>query len=148
MSLANIGSLGRFLLGILTDISKWFQDEQLFLQENRTKSGGNTVFLPGLQLRWPLTPKPVIAQEDLITWADFKQVVRKWHRKLYKVGIIAIDLLLTWQLNVRVTVARGVHRDWRVHAYLQCHHRPEGDSPGLPDCRYQRVRWHEPCTGN
>ncbi|KAI0832504.1 transcription factor/nuclear export subunit protein 2-domain-containing protein [Trametes gibbosa] len=73
---------GRFLLGILTDISKWFQDEQLFLQENRTKIGSSTVFLPGLQLRW--TPKPVIAQEDLITWADFKQVVRKWHRKLNK----------------------------------------------------------------
>ncbi|KAI9000935.1 transcription factor/nuclear export subunit protein 2-domain-containing protein [Trametes punicea] len=75
---------GRFLLGILTDIWKWFQDEQLFLQENRTKSGGNTVFLPGLQLRWTPTPKPVVAQEDLITWADFKQVVRKWHRKLNK----------------------------------------------------------------
>ncbi|KAH9899792.1 transcription factor/nuclear export subunit protein 2-domain-containing protein [Cubamyces lactineus] len=82
---------GRFLLGILTDISKWFQDEQLFLQENRTKSGGNTVFLPGLQLRWPLTPKPVIAQEDLITWADFKQVVRKWHRKLYKSLVECIE---------------------------------------------------------
>lgn len=75
---------GRFLLGILTDISKWFQDEQLFLQENRTKVSGTAVFLPGLQLRF--SPKPVIAEEDLITWADFKQVVRKWHRKLNKVG--------------------------------------------------------------
>ena len=53
--------VGRFLLGILTDISRWFQDEQLFLQENRTKSSGNTVFLPGLQLRWTPIPKPVIS---------------------------------------------------------------------------------------
>ncbi|KAI0375719.1 hypothetical protein BV20DRAFT_1059341 [Pilatotrama ljubarskyi] len=82
---------GRFLLGVLTDIYKWFQDEQLFLQENRSKSGGSTVFLPGLQLRWPATPKPVIAQEDLITWSDFKQVVRKWHRKLNKSLMECID---------------------------------------------------------
>ncbi|CDO68724.1 hypothetical protein BN946_scf184652.g51 [Trametes cinnabarina] len=75
---------GRFLLGILTDLWKWFQDEQLFLHENRTKSGGNTVFLPGLQQRWPLRPKAVVAQEELIKWEDFKQVVRKWHRKLNK----------------------------------------------------------------
>ncbi|KAI0650660.1 transcription factor/nuclear export subunit protein 2-domain-containing protein [Trametes meyenii] len=82
---------GRFLSGILTDISKWCQDEQLFLQENRTKSGGNTVFLPGLQLRWAPTPKPVISQEDLITWNDFKQVVRKWHRKLNKSLVECIE---------------------------------------------------------
>lgn len=75
--------LGRFLLGVLTDIAKWYQDEQLFTQENRTKSGGNTSFLPGLQLRW--TPKTVISQEDLISWNDWRQVVRKWHRKLCKV---------------------------------------------------------------
>ena len=122
MSFANIGSLGRFLLGILTDISKWFQDEQLFLQENRTKSGGNTVFLPGLQLRWPLTPKPVIAQEDLITWADFKQVVRKWHRKLGKVSFPPSPSLLT--LIDVVAVLSGVDRVWRIHACLQHDHRP------------------------
>ncbi|KAL7282472.1 hypothetical protein ACG7TL_003943 [Trametes sanguinea] len=75
---------GRFLLGILTDLSKWFHDEQLFLQENRTKSGGNTVWLPGLLRRWPLKPQPVIKQEDLINWEELKQVVRKWHRKLGK----------------------------------------------------------------
>ncbi|KAL1944225.1 hypothetical protein VTO73DRAFT_3410 [Trametes versicolor] len=80
---------GRFLLGILTDISKWFQDEQLFLQENRTKVSGTAVFLPGLQLRF--SPKPVIAEEDLITWADFKQVVRKWHRKLNKSLIECVE---------------------------------------------------------
>nr|VWP00540.1 Palmitoyltransferase AKR1 (EC (Ankyrin repeat-containing protein AKR1) [Ganoderma boninense] len=73
---------GRFLHGVLTDIQKWYQDEQLFVQENRTKSGGTVTLLPGLQLRW--TPKQVITQEDLIKWSDFKQVVRKWHRKLGK----------------------------------------------------------------
>ncbi|PIL37228.1 hypothetical protein GSI_00921 [Ganoderma sinense ZZ0214-1] len=73
---------GRFLHGVLTDIQKWYQDEQLFVQENRTKSGGTVTLLPGLQLRW--TPKQVVAQEDLIKWSDFRQVVRKWHRKLGK----------------------------------------------------------------
>ncbi|TBU49613.1 transcription factor/nuclear export subunit protein 2-domain-containing protein [Dichomitus squalens] len=73
---------GRFLLGVLTDIQKWSQDEQLFTQENRTKSGGAVTLLPGLQRRW--TSKSVIAQEDLIKWSDFKTVVKKWHRKLCK----------------------------------------------------------------
>ncbi|RDX55708.1 hypothetical protein OH76DRAFT_1461168 [Lentinus brumalis] len=80
---------GRFLLGILTDISKWYQDEQLFLQENRTKSGGNTTFLPGLKLRF--LNKSVITQEDLISWNDWKQVVRKWHRKLGKCLVECIE---------------------------------------------------------
>ncbi|KAI9063149.1 hypothetical protein FKP32DRAFT_1651303 [Trametes sanguinea] len=75
---------GRFLLGILTDLSKWFHDEQLFLQENRTKSGGNTVWLPGLLRRWPLKPQPVIEQKDLINHEELRQVVKKWHRKLGK----------------------------------------------------------------
>ena len=71
------------MLGVLTDIQKWFQDEQLFVQENRTKSGGTVTLLPGLQFRW--SPKQVVGQEDLIKWSDFRQVVRKWHRKLCKV---------------------------------------------------------------
>ena len=76
---------GRFLLGILTDISKWYKDEHLYMQENRTKSGGNTVWLPGMQLRFSAT-RGTVAQEDLISWNDYKQVVRKWHRKLGKVS--------------------------------------------------------------
>ena len=33
--------LGRFLLGLLTDLLKWHQDEQQYLQDNRVKGVGN-----------------------------------------------------------------------------------------------------------
>ncbi|KAI0722891.1 transcription factor/nuclear export subunit protein 2-domain-containing protein [Earliella scabrosa] len=81
---------GRFLLGILTDISKWYKDEHLYMQENRTKFGGNTVWLPGMQLRFSAT-RGTVAQEDLISWNDYKQVVRKWHRKLGKCLVESIE---------------------------------------------------------
>ena len=42
-------SVGRFLLGILTDLHKWHTDEQTYVLENRTKIGGKYVQLPGLQ---------------------------------------------------------------------------------------------------
>ncbi|KAG2043203.1 transcription factor/nuclear export subunit protein 2-domain-containing protein [Suillus americanus] len=73
---------GRFLLGILTDLWKWAQDEQLFLMENRTKVGGKTILLPGFQHRWSNKDHGSIVSEDLLSWTGFKQILRKWHRKL------------------------------------------------------------------
>ncbi|EGO01596.1 hypothetical protein SERLA73DRAFT_49063 [Serpula lacrymans var. lacrymans S7.3] len=71
---------GRFLLGILSDLWKWAQEEPLFVQDNRIKSGGKTILLPGFQHRW--SNKTTITQEDLLSWGGFKQILRKWHRKL------------------------------------------------------------------
>ncbi|CAL1701359.1 unnamed protein product [Somion occarium] len=71
---------GRFLHGILTDVLKWYKDEQLFMQDNRTKIGGKPTYLPGFQMKW--TTKSVVSIEDIIKWADFKTLVKKWHRKL------------------------------------------------------------------
>ncbi|KAG2148090.1 transcription factor/nuclear export subunit protein 2-domain-containing protein [Suillus clintonianus] len=73
---------GRFLLGILTDLWKWAQDEQLFLMENRTKVGGKTILLPGFQHRWSSKDHGSIVADDLLSWTGFKQILRKWHRKL------------------------------------------------------------------
>ncbi|KAF8138151.1 hypothetical protein EV363DRAFT_1292738 [Boletus edulis] len=73
---------GRFLLGVLTDLWKWVQDEQLFAQDNRAKIGGRTVFLPGFQPRWTNKDLVNIVPEDLLSWSGFKQILRKWHRKL------------------------------------------------------------------
>ncbi|KAG2755797.1 hypothetical protein P692DRAFT_20853707 [Suillus brevipes Sb2] len=73
---------GRFLLGILTDLWKWAQDEQLFLMENRTKVGGKTILLPGFQHRWSSKDHGSIVSDDLLSWTGFKQILRKWHRKL------------------------------------------------------------------
>ncbi|EPQ59661.1 hypothetical protein GLOTRDRAFT_136479 [Gloeophyllum trabeum ATCC 11539] len=71
---------GRFLLGLLTDTLKWYQDEQLFNQENRSKAGGKTVLLPGMQYRWSY--KATISQDDLMKFPDWQKVVKKWHRKI------------------------------------------------------------------
>lgn len=77
--------LGRFLLGLLTDLLKWHQDEQQYLQDNRVKSAGKAAYLPGLQLRW--TNKPTVAVSDLAKWSEVQQFNRKCHRKLTKVGL-------------------------------------------------------------
>jgi Transcription factor/nuclear export subunit protein 2 len=82
-------SIGRFLLGILSDLLKWHQDEQLYLQENRTKSGGKAAYLPGLQLRW--TNKPTVSIGDLAKWSEIHQFNRKCHRKLAKVCALQIN---------------------------------------------------------
>lgn len=71
-------------MGVLTDLWKWFTDEQAFVQDNRTKSGGKTVFLPGFQLRF--ANKSTVQQDDLLKWTGLKTVVRKWHKKLAKVN--------------------------------------------------------------
>jgi len=75
---------GRFLLGVLTDLWKWHEDEPSFIQDNRMRSGGKAVLHPGFQLRW--TNKTTIAADDVLKWAGFKQILRKWHRKLAKVS--------------------------------------------------------------
>jgi len=43
--------MGRFLVGILKGLWKWQQDEGLYKQDNRMKSGGKTVLLPGMQMK-------------------------------------------------------------------------------------------------
>jgi len=75
--------VGRFLLGLLTDLLKWHQDEQQYLQDNRVKSAGKAAYLPGLQLRW--MNKPTVAISDLAKWSEVQQFNRKCHRKLAKV---------------------------------------------------------------
>lgn len=71
---------GRFLHGLLADLWKWHQDEELFKQDNRVKVGGKYYIHPGFLRAWttiqPLTP------DKLLTWAEFKIVVRKWHHKI------------------------------------------------------------------
>lgn len=85
--------LGRFLLGLLTDLLKWHQDEQQYLQDNRVKGSGKAAYLPGLQLRW--TNKPTVAISDLAKWSEVQQFNRKCHRKLAKVLASPLPLNFT-----------------------------------------------------
>ncbi|KAI0693806.1 transcription factor/nuclear export subunit protein 2-domain-containing protein [Cytidiella melzeri] len=79
---------GRFLLGVLTDLYKWHQDEQLFMNDNRSK-GSRASYLPGFMRRFSY--KSTVAAEDIITWPDFRVVLKKWHRKLLKCIIECIE---------------------------------------------------------
>ncbi|RDB20480.1 THO complex subunit 2 [Hypsizygus marmoreus] len=72
---------GRFLLGVLSDLYKWHQDEQLYHADNRTTIRGKVVFHPGFQRTW--TNKPVV-ESALLDFAGFRMILRKWHRKLAK----------------------------------------------------------------
>ena len=74
---------GRFLCGILTDLGKWTEDEQLFLQDNRVKVGGKVTYLPGFMMRWQ--KQSVVNIENIIKFKELRSAHRKWHRKLTKV---------------------------------------------------------------
>ncbi|KAL0580932.1 THO2 plays a role in transcriptional elongation [Marasmius crinis-equi] len=69
---------GRFLLGLLTDLLKWHKDEQTYIQDNRSKVGGKTVLHPGMQAKYQLPMPP----ENQLKWREFRNVLRKWHKKL------------------------------------------------------------------
>ena len=83
LSLSRLFAVGRFLLGILTDLYKWFSDEALYEQDNRTKAGGKIHYLPGFQQVW--SSKFPVEKTSILAWHNFQQVLRKWHRKLFKV---------------------------------------------------------------
>jgi len=83
-------SVGRFLLGILNDLYKWFSDEALYEQDNRTKIGGKVHYLPGFQQLW--SQKSPVEKTSLLAWNNFQQVLRKWHRKLFKVSPFVFSL--------------------------------------------------------
>ena len=98
--------LGRFLLGLLTDLLKWHQDEQQYLQDNRVKGAGKAAYLPGLQLRW--TNKPTVAISDLAKWSEVQQFNRKCHRKLTKVLVPPMYFIFTDPDHEHLTI--GSHR--------------------------------------
>lgn len=75
---------GRFLLNILKDLWAWQQSEELYLQDNRAKGTKKAVFHPGMQKKWSM--KPNLTQEDILSWTEFKIVLKKWQRKLGKVS--------------------------------------------------------------
>jgi hypothetical protein len=104
------------LLGILTDLWKWHEDEALFIQDNRTRSGGKTVLHPGLQLRW--TNKSAIVADDVLKWVGFKQILRKWHRKLAKVSFFVVLLTIGIFDLFRNLVLHRLHSNWGLHACL------------------------------
>ncbi|TFY81790.1 hypothetical protein EWM64_g2223 [Hericium alpestre] len=73
---------GRFLLGILTDLYKWYQDEQVYMQDNRVKVSGRAVWLPGFQRQF--SNNATVEPSAVLSWTNFQQIMRKWHRKLFK----------------------------------------------------------------
>jgi THO complex subunit 2 len=64
----------------MSDMDKWYRDEQLFNTENRSKVSG--AIHPGFRRNWLKS-----AQSDAILdfSGDFQRIVRKWHKKLGKV---------------------------------------------------------------
>ncbi|KZT71598.1 hypothetical protein DAEQUDRAFT_763816 [Daedalea quercina L-15889] len=70
----------RFLHAILVDALKWWQDETLFQQENHTKIGGKSTVLPGSTRR--KYTAVTIPEYELVPWAEWKRLLRKWHWKL------------------------------------------------------------------
>lgn len=118
--LIKVSPVGRFLRGILTDLHKWFKDERAYISENRVK--GKTTCLPGFQHAW--SNKAVIEQSDILSWHNFQQIVRKWHKKLFKVRYQSlhygsVSLIRLTHGFVHFSVPRGLHTDRRIHACLQ-----------------------------
>ncbi|KAJ7591413.1 transcription factor/nuclear export subunit protein 2-domain-containing protein [Mycena floridula] len=80
---------GRFLLGVLSDLQKWFQDEQLWITDNRSKVAGKTVIHPGFQKRF--VANKVLSGSDVLTWSEFRRVTRKWHTTLMQAFVECIQ---------------------------------------------------------
>lgn len=78
---------GRFLRGVLSDLSQWYMSEKAYDAGQRHKSGSKTAISPGFCKRWIKEGTPT--QEDLLPYGDFKFFVRKCHRKLGRVRDIS-----------------------------------------------------------
>ncbi|KAI0312477.1 transcription factor/nuclear export subunit protein 2-domain-containing protein [Amylostereum chailletii] len=74
---------GRFLHGVLTDLHKWYQDEQQYTQDNRVKVNGKAAWLPGFLQKPDRQAEPIEASA-VLSWSSFQTIMRKWHKKLYK----------------------------------------------------------------
>lgn len=70
--------VGRFLLGVLSDLHKWHSEEQTYIQDNRSKIGGKAVLHTGFQSQYRLPMHP----ENHLKWNVFQKIVRKWHKKI------------------------------------------------------------------
>ena len=129
---------GRFLLGVLTDLYKWYQDEQMYLQDNRIKAGGKAVWLPGFQHPW--SNKAAVEPSAILSWSKFQQILRKWQRKLCKVrALVHADLNVVDYLLLSVFLR--LHWDGRVHARLQHYYCLEGNTSCVPACsRFRELR--------
>ena len=71
---------GRFLHAILADLYKWHLDEQVFVQDNRTKVGGKYVSHPGMKMKFR-------SDTEHMPWDSFRQILRKWHTRLVIVRV-------------------------------------------------------------
>lgn len=74
-------------MGILRDLWKWQQDEELYTQENRMKSNGKTILLPGMRTAW--AAKVDVAPKDLVPWSGLGTLLRKWHLRIGRVRIVS-----------------------------------------------------------
>jgi hypothetical protein len=81
---------GRFLRGVLADLSKWHNDQAQYTSDSQTVTRGTVVYHPGFIQKW--TSKP-IDQGDQLEWGtEFRRLIRKWHLKLSKAGISRLFL--------------------------------------------------------
>lgn len=88
--------------GVLADLLKWHQDEEQFVQDNRVKVKDTITYLPGFMTRFQ-NKRANVALEDLMDAPTFREVCKKWHRKLTK-----------------VTHSHFLRLDIRSHGRVQC----------------------------
>lgn len=124
-------AIGRFLCNILRDLVKWYQDEQLYNKENKTKVDGKDMFFPSMTLQFSTTQLQPEAVH--IDWSKLQTLVRKFYRKLALVNTTLLYLssgvLLTYLLGIPAMLG-----EQGVHACLQRHCSLEGDSGSVPSC--------------
>ena len=121
---------GRFLCNILRDLVKWYQDEQLYNKENKTKVDGKEMYFPSMTLQFSTTQLQPEAVH--IEWAKLQTLVRKFYRKLALVSIIFLFLsaLLLYK-SVGIPAMLGKQG---VHARVQRHCGLERDLGSIPPC--------------
>ena len=91
--------LGRFLKGIIQDLLRWHLDENAFEQDSQTKSGGETVYLPGFLTNFTSATKGVPDKSLRTTWTIFQNLFRKWNRRVAMVSKYSCFFALCKQVN-------------------------------------------------
>ena len=123
--------IGRFLCNILRDLVKWYQDEQLYKKENKTKVDGRDMYFPSMTLQFSTTQLQSEAKH--IDWVQLQTIVRKFYRKMAFVSttLYLSSIIFAHKNSPGIPAMSGKQR---VYACIQCHCGLEGDFGSVPSC--------------
>ena len=81
---------GRFVSRVLWDLSNWRTNSKSWSLASKSS-------LPGFRKSWEIDPGS--EDEAMLTWAEYKKLLYKWHQKLFQVSSIVGLIKLNYRLS-------------------------------------------------